>query len=104
MLQSVEACLPDLRDALLANVVCVGGTSLFPNYAARLERSLRGIAPADAPVEVTAAEEPLLAAWRGGSLFAASAEYESQTVTRAQYHEGGHALCRRRFAAGRVTM
>ena len=42
-LQAVEACVPDLREALLANVVLVGGSSNFPNYAERLQAELRQV-------------------------------------------------------------
>ena len=46
-------------------------------------------------------------AWRGGSLFAASEGFAAQTVTREQYREGGHSLCRRKFLGdteGGVTL
>mmetsp|Transcript_4605 Transcript_4605/g.15098 ORF Transcript_4605/g.15098 Transcript_4605/m.15098 type:complete len:438 (+) Transcript_4605:72-1385(+) len=97
--QSVEACLPDAREALYANILLTGGCSRFPNYEARLRRELRQLVPADFRIEVTAASDPTLAAWRGGSLFAASDDYDSAVVTKEQYREEGHALCRRRFAA-----
>ena len=48
-----------------------------------------------------------LSAWRGGSLFAASEGFAAQTVTREQYREGGHSLCRRKFLGdteGGVTL
>ena len=35
----------------------------------------------------------------GGSLYAAAESFPSQTVTRAEYQEHGHSLCRRRFLA-----
>ena len=100
IVQAVDACVPDLRDALYANIVLTGGSTLFPNFAERLQHELRTLVPSDTELSLTHAAEPVCAAWRGGSLFAASAGYPAQTVTRAEYHEHGHALCRRRFAAG----
>lgn len=97
VVQAVEACLPDLREALYSNVVVTGGSSRFPNFGERLQRELRALVPADMEIGLTHASDPLLATWRGGSLFASSEAYPSQTVTRAQYHEEGHSLCRRRF-------
>ena len=41
----------------------------------------------------------MVAAWKGGSIFASSEPYPSQAVTREQYKEGGHAYCRRKFLA-----
>lgn len=100
VVQSVEACLPDLREALYANIVLTGGTSRFPNFAERLRRDLRTFMPSDTEMSVVEAADPICAAWRGGSIFAASDGYPSQVVTRAEYQEHGHAICRRRFAAG----
>ena len=67
----------------------------------------RALAPTDYAIGVKAAPQPLLSAWRGGSLFAASESFAAQTVTREQYREGGHSLCRRKFLGdteGGVTL
>ena len=39
---------------------------------------------------------PAYAAWRGGSIFAASPEFGRVTVSKAEYEEYGHRLCRLR--------
>uniref|UniRef100_A0A7S4NCX7 Actin-related protein 6 n=2 Tax=Prymnesium polylepis TaxID=72548 RepID=A0A7S4NCX7_9EUKA len=97
--QSLEACVPDVRDALCSNIVLTGGTTLLPNFEERLRRELREILPSELAVNVTHVSDPLLAAWFGGSIFAASDTYESQVVTKEEYSEYGHSLCRRRFMA-----
>jgi len=99
VVQAVETCLPDMREALYANILLTGGSTRFPNFEARLRRELRSLVSSDYTVEMTSASDPTLAAWRGGSLFAASDDYDSAVVTKEQYREEGHALCRRRFAA-----
>ena len=86
-----------MREALYANILVTGGSSRFPNFEERLQRELRALVPSDLPIGFTAASDPTLAAWRGGSIFAAAAEYDSAVVTKEQYREEGHALCRRRF-------
>ena len=96
-----------LREALYSNIVVTGGSTLFPNFEERLRRELRALAPTDYAIGVKAAPQPLLSAWRGGSLFAASEGFAAQTVTREQYREGGHSLCRRKFLGdteGGVTL
>lgn len=98
IVQAAEACPPDMREALYANILVTGGSSRFPNFEERLQRELRALVPSDLPIGFTAASDPTLAAWRGGSIFAAAAEYDSAVVTKEQYREEGHALCRRRFA------
>lgn len=95
--QAVEACLPDLREVLYNNVVVVGGSALFPNFEDRLRSELRQMVPAEYNLNVTRLPDPQLAAWQGGSIFAAADTFDSQVVTREEYREHGHALCRRRF-------
>jgi len=97
LVQSVEACVPDVREALFSNIVLTGGTTLLPNFKERLRMELRELVPFDMPICISHVAEPMLAAWCGGSLFAASYAYESQVVTREEYQEHGHVLCRRRF-------
>jgi len=104
IVQAAEACLPDLREALYANIVLTGGSVLFPNFAARLEHELRALVPSDTDIGITAAADPITAAWRGGAVFAASEGYAARVVTRDEYHEHGHALCRRRFAVADCTV
>ena len=99
IVQSVEACLPDLREALYSNILLTGGSALFPNLEERLRSELRALVPSDVELELTRAADPLTAAWRGGSIFANGAGYPGQAVTRDEYREGGHAYCRRRFLA-----
>jgi actin-related protein 6 len=99
IVQAVEACVPDMRDALYSNVILTGGSALFPNLEERLRRELRALVPSEVDLGITRAPDPIVATWQGASIFAASDAYPSQTVTRAEYHEGGHSLCRRRFLA-----
>ena len=65
----------------------------------RLSRDLRALAPCDSEIEMTMADDPIVANWRGASIFAASEAYPMHVVTKKEYKEGGHSLCRRRFLA-----
>ena len=47
LVQSAEACLPDLREALYSNIILTGGTALLPNFEARLRAELREIVPSE---------------------------------------------------------
>ena len=85
--------------ALYSNIVLTGGSTLFPNFRERLTRELRSLVPGEYAINVTASKAPLLSAWHGGSSFAASDEYATQVVTKREYQEHGHSLCRRRFLA-----
>jgi actin-related protein 6 len=58
--QVLARCPPELRDLLRANVLVVGGTSLFPGFCQRLQREL---GPA---FTVRHSKDPITAAWEGG--------------------------------------
>ena len=55
--------------------------------------------PAVLQLGISRMADPVLAAWRGGALFAASDAFPSQLVTKEEYREHGHSFCRRRFLA-----
>ena len=102
IVQSADACQPDLREALYSNIVLTGGSIQFPNFEERLRQELRALVPSDIEIDITRATDPIVAAWKGGSLFASSTNYPSQAVTREQYQEGGHHYCRRKLLAQSV--
>lgn len=81
IVQSTEACLPDLRESLYGNIILTGGGALLPNFRERVSRELRELIPTDYEVGVSTAPDPLLTAWRGGSIFAASEKYSSQVAS-----------------------
>ena len=54
--------------------------------------------PTRIPVQLYVPENPILAAWRGGSSLAAQPQFEQNlAVTKAEYEEHGHAVCRNKF-------
>ena len=61
------------------------------------EQDLRSMVPCDLPVQISTVENPINAAWRGGSWLATQPGYAHTAVTKAEYEEHGHNICRRRF-------
>eukprot|EP00967_Tisochrysis_lutea_P089791 scaffold128035_cov31-Tisochrysis_lutea.AAC.3 len=47
VVQAVGECIPDLREALYANILLTGGSTRFPNFEERLRRELRQFVPID---------------------------------------------------------
>jgi actin-related protein 6 len=121
---SVMACPPSIRGLLMSSILVVGGSSKFPNFHKRLETELRACAPADYEIglhscaagaegagtdaSMSEAEDgpappspldvdPSLCAWRGASAYAASAQFRDRLVTKAEYEERGHSICRERL-------
>ena len=73
--------------------------ALHVSVQARLRCELQQLVPSESKLGVSSAENPILAAWHGASIFAAADDYAAQIVTKEQYREGGHAYCRRKFLA-----
>lgn len=89
---------PDLHSLLYSTVVANGGNTVMPGFHQRLEAELRMLAPdtfdVSVPVGPQASDE---AAWRGGMRLAASNALDRCWITKAEYEEKGHHLCRQRF-------
>ncbi|CAN0353439.1 unnamed protein product [Pylaiella littoralis] len=94
----IERCPAALRPQFYANVLLTGGNCAIPNLKERLYRDLRVSAPIHCEVNVTLPDEPMLHAWRGGSRFGASPEFGSFAVSKQEYDEFGHTICKIRYA------
>ena len=57
IMESVNVLPPEIRPALLANVVAVGGSVQIPGFMERLQSSLEQISPSECAVRVAAPEE-----------------------------------------------
>ncbi|KAL3695639.1 hypothetical protein R1sor_009715 [Riccia sorocarpa] len=97
IVRAVKACHPSLYPVLYSNVLLTGGSTLFHGFKERLETELRPLVPDEFQVSVQSVDNPLLAAWKGGSLLAASQEFQKAAVTKKEYEECGSMRCRRRF-------
>ncbi|GAV82488.1 Actin domain-containing protein [Cephalotus follicularis] len=97
VVRAVNACHPHLHPVLYESIILTGGSTLFPQFAQRLEMELRPLVPDNYQVKITTQEDPILGVWRGGSLLASSPDFEAMCVTKADYEEQGSARCRRRF-------
>ncbi|KAL6626417.1 hypothetical protein ACP70R_030143 [Stipagrostis hirtigluma subsp. patula] len=97
IVRAVQACHPYLQPVLFESIILTGGSTLFPRFTERLERELRPLVPDDYQVKIIRQENPILGVWRGGSILAASPDFESMCVTKSEYEEMGSARCRRRF-------
>ncbi|CAM9339438.1 unnamed protein product [Scytosiphon promiscuus] len=94
----IERCPAELRPQFYANVLLTGGNCAIPNLRERLYSDLRASAPIHCEVNVILPEEPMYHAWRGGSLFGASPEFGSFAVSKQEYDEFGHTICKIRYA------
>lgn len=99
IMQSVHALPEGLRQAFLANILVVGGTSKLPGLVERLQADLRSMVDDSLLVRVARAEDPINNVWMGGARIAQNEELINDLmVTRSEYLEHGALWTRRRFA------
>lgn len=99
VLQAVNALPEALRQAFLANVLVVGGTSLLPGFGERLEFELRSLIDVETVVRVARPEDPVKNAWLGGARLAANEEaLRGLVATKQEYQEHGAQWVSRKFA------
>ena len=101
VVNTVRRCDPGIRQTLLSNVVLVGGGSLLPGLASRLQhdvekelesvRDLRGLR-----VQVVAPPDRDLLVWKGGSLVASSPVFFDMCMSLDEYDEHGPSLVHRK--------
>lgn len=77
------------RDDMLKDIFLTGGYTHFQGFEERLRNELRAVLPADIPLGVRKANDPILDAWRGAAQWAANPTSRQSFVSRAEYHEKG---------------
>jgi len=78
---SIMACDVDIRRELYHNTVLSGGTTMFPNIAARLTKELTARAPASIKVKVVAPPERKYSVWIGGSILSSLSTFQEMWIT-----------------------
>ncbi|KAF8151988.1 actin-like protein Arp5p [Mycena galopus ATCC 62051] len=90
VIQNVLARFPDdEKKRLVNNVFLTGGPSQFPGLVPRLQATLRPILPPEMEIKIATAVDVAGDPWRGMARFAETEEFESVSVTRAEYEEHG---------------
>ena len=89
---SIMKCDVGIRKDLYANIVLSGGTTLFPGMNVRLNKEITSLAPPSMAVKIIAPPERKYSAWSGGSLLAASGDFEERWVTKEEYAQDGYSI------------
>lgn len=77
------------QNEFLKDIFLTGGASLFQNFDERLREGLRSQLPADAPLVIRRAKDPILDAWRGAAKWAGGSKFKTAAVSREEYFEKG---------------
>ncbi|KAL8639128.1 MAG: hypothetical protein Q9228_003801 [Teloschistes exilis] len=90
VMQSLSGLPQGLWPAMLANILVVGGNSLFDGFMPRLEAEIRQLAPEECVVRIARAPNPIKSTCQGGAFLAAdSTALQGKQVTRQEYLEHG---------------
>lgn len=76
-------------EALLRDVFCTGGNTLFKGFDERLRTELRAVLPAGAELDVRGAGDRVGDVWRGAASWALGDGRIGASVTRAEWEEKG---------------
>ena len=76
----------------------------MPGLEARLARELQQLAPAGVDVGLFTPQQPLLAAWRGGSAAAGGGRMQRAAVTKAMWREEGAGRVAARLAGAEAAL
>ena len=74
---------------ILKDIFLTGGNTLFQGFEERLRNELRAALPANAPLAVRQARDPILDAWKGAARWSAEPESKQAFLSRAEYLEKG---------------
>lgn len=97
--QSLDQLPIGLWPAFLANVIVVGGNSLFEGFVPRLQKELVQRFPDDCVVRVARPADPITSTWHGAANLSNLATMDRLAVTKQEYDELGAALVARRMTA-----
>ncbi|GKU06826.1 actin arp-6 [Fusarium langsethiae] len=92
-----------LWPSLLANIVVVGGNSLFDGFIQRVQKEVVQRVPDDCIVRVARPADPITQTWYGGANLASHPHIERLAVTKKDYEEHGAAWVTRKFVTGLGT-
>eukprot|EP00026_Physarum_polycephalum_P008355 Phypoly_transcript_08437.p1 GENE.Phypoly_transcript_08437~~Phypoly_transcript_08437.p1 ORF type:complete len:361 (+),score=34.97 Phypoly_transcript_08437:191-1273(+) len=94
--KSIQKCDTKIHHDLYNNVALSGGSTMFPNISARLQKELATIAPANMKINVKAPDARKYSAWIGGSLLASLETFQRMWITKQEYDENGPAIVHRK--------
>lgn len=95
--RSIEQADIDLRKMLWGSIVLCGGTSKMKGFGLRLIRELRNVAPRRTGVKVVSPTDPILCAWKGGSILSSIECFRRLWITQDDWAELGPDIVRQKI-------
>ncbi|KAI9700631.1 MAG: Nuclear actin-protein involved in chromatin remodeling [Candelina mexicana] len=92
------------RTEVLKDIFLTGGNALFQGFEERLRKELVAVLPAESPLGVRRAKDPVLDAWKGAASWAASPKMKAVAVTRDEYLEKGSEYMKEHHLGNAATL
>ncbi|VDO33357.1 unnamed protein product [Haemonchus placei] len=115
----IQQCPIDVRRGLYDNIVLSGGSTMFKDFARKLQRDIKRISenrlaisealsgghlkPKPIDVQVISHKMQRYAVWFGGSMLASTPEFYKVSHTKEEYMERGPSICRHNPVFGALT-
>ena len=95
--ESIQQCDIELRRSLYSNILACGGSTLFSNFAGRLQKEMVTLTPAavKSTVKVIAPPERRYIGWIGGSVLTSLSEFGDMCLSKEEYEEKGPGIANR---------
>jgi len=91
--RAIQACDMDVRRELYKNIVCSGGTTMYPGLGSRITDEIKKKTPTTTTTKVMLPPERKYSVWIGGSILATLSSFQPQWITRLNYEELGPQVC-----------
>lgn len=79
---SIMKCDVDIRKDLYGNIVCSGGTTMYPGMADRMQKEITSLAPSSMKVKIVAPPERKYSVWIGGSILASLSTFQQMWISK----------------------
>ncbi|CAG0893817.1 unnamed protein product [Darwinula stevensoni] len=93
---SIKRCDVDIRKDLYANTVLIGGSTMFPGIADRMEKEIASLAPSTIKIKIIAPPERKYSVWIGGSIMASLSTFQQMWISKKEYDESGPSIVHRK--------
>lgn len=89
---SIIKCDVDIRKDLYGNIVCSGGTTMYPGMADRMQKEITALAPSSMKIKIVAPPERKYSVWIGGSILASLSTFQQMWISKLEYDESGPSI------------
>jgi actin beta/gamma 1 len=93
---SIMKCDVDIRNDLCSNIAVIGGTTMFPGIADRMQKEITALAPSTMKIKIIAPPERKYSVWIGGSILASLSTFQQMWISKQEYDESGSAIVHRK--------